>query len=164
MLQMMESLVAESESIREGIGQTVVRNLKVMARMGVIFEDADAPPVSRVSSACRRPFLGRISAAAQRESAPPCGKVRCLRSRFGRIEIAFHANFLANIFEQLQRSLERTSSAKFAAINSSPSLAGNLLAQIERARVWLRAACLKLATAAASSPPIPSTGSPSISR
>jgi polysaccharide pyruvyl transferase WcaK-like protein len=39
MLQMMESLVAESESIREGIGQTVVRNLKVMARMGVIFED-----------------------------------------------------------------------------------------------------------------------------
>jgi polysaccharide pyruvyl transferase WcaK-like protein len=39
MLQMMETLVAERESIREGIGRTVVRNLKVMARMGVIFED-----------------------------------------------------------------------------------------------------------------------------
>jgi polysaccharide pyruvyl transferase WcaK-like protein len=39
MLQLMESLVAEAEFIREGIGQTVVRNLKVMARMGVIFED-----------------------------------------------------------------------------------------------------------------------------
>ena len=39
MLQMMESLVVETESIREGIGQTVVRNLKVMARMGVLFED-----------------------------------------------------------------------------------------------------------------------------
>jgi polysaccharide pyruvyl transferase WcaK-like protein len=39
MLQMMEALVAESESIRQGIGDTVVRNLKVMARMGVIFED-----------------------------------------------------------------------------------------------------------------------------
>jgi polysaccharide pyruvyl transferase WcaK-like protein len=39
MLEMMETLVAETESIREGIGQTVVRNLKVMARMGVIFED-----------------------------------------------------------------------------------------------------------------------------
>ncbi|HEY1424464.1 MAG TPA: polysaccharide pyruvyl transferase family protein [Candidatus Acidoferrum sp.] len=39
MLQMMECLVAEAESIREGVGQTVVRNLKVMARMGVIFED-----------------------------------------------------------------------------------------------------------------------------
>jgi polysaccharide pyruvyl transferase WcaK-like protein len=39
MLQMMETLVAETESIRQGIGDTVVRNLKVMARMGVIFED-----------------------------------------------------------------------------------------------------------------------------
>jgi len=38
-LQMMETLVAEADSVREGIGQTVVRNLKVMARMGVIFED-----------------------------------------------------------------------------------------------------------------------------
>jgi polysaccharide pyruvyl transferase WcaK-like protein len=40
MLQMMETLVAEAESVRDGIGQTVVRNLKVMARMGAIFEDA----------------------------------------------------------------------------------------------------------------------------
>jgi len=39
MLQMMETLVADSQSIRQGIGDTVVRNLKVMARMGVIFED-----------------------------------------------------------------------------------------------------------------------------
>jgi len=39
MLRMMETLVAEADSVREGIGQTVVRNLKVMARMGVIFED-----------------------------------------------------------------------------------------------------------------------------
>jgi polysaccharide pyruvyl transferase WcaK-like protein len=39
MLQMMQTLVAESESIRQGIGDTVARNLKVMARMGVIFED-----------------------------------------------------------------------------------------------------------------------------
>ena len=39
MLQMMEALVAEAGSVREGIGQAVVRNLKVMARMGVIFED-----------------------------------------------------------------------------------------------------------------------------
>jgi polysaccharide pyruvyl transferase WcaK-like protein len=39
MLQMMETLVSDAESIRIGIGDTVVRNLKVMARMGVIFED-----------------------------------------------------------------------------------------------------------------------------
>jgi polysaccharide pyruvyl transferase WcaK-like protein len=40
LLQIMETLVAERESVREGIGQTVVRNLKVMARMGVLLEDA----------------------------------------------------------------------------------------------------------------------------
>jgi polysaccharide pyruvyl transferase WcaK-like protein len=39
MLEMMERLVAEAEAVREGIGHTVVRNLKAMARMGVIFED-----------------------------------------------------------------------------------------------------------------------------
>ncbi len=37
---MMDTLVAEAESVREGIGKTVVRNLKVMARMGTFFEDA----------------------------------------------------------------------------------------------------------------------------
>jgi len=39
MLQMMETLVVEADAVRDGIGQTVVRNLKVMARMGVIFEE-----------------------------------------------------------------------------------------------------------------------------
>src|SRR6266852_6165247 len=40
LLQMMESLVREADSVRDGIGRTVVRNLKVMARMGTILEDA----------------------------------------------------------------------------------------------------------------------------
>ena len=40
LLHVMETLVREAESVREGIGQTVVRNLKVMARMANIFEDA----------------------------------------------------------------------------------------------------------------------------
>jgi polysaccharide pyruvyl transferase WcaK-like protein len=40
LLQIMETLVAETESVREGIGRTVVRNLKVMARMGTFLEDA----------------------------------------------------------------------------------------------------------------------------
>jgi polysaccharide pyruvyl transferase WcaK-like protein len=39
LLQMMEALVSEADSVREGIGRTVVRNLKVMARMGTILED-----------------------------------------------------------------------------------------------------------------------------
>lgn len=40
LLKIMETLVNEAEAVREGIGQTVVRNLKVMARMGAIFEEA----------------------------------------------------------------------------------------------------------------------------
>jgi polysaccharide pyruvyl transferase WcaK-like protein len=40
LLQMMETLFAEAESVREGIGRTVVRNLKSMARMGTFLEDA----------------------------------------------------------------------------------------------------------------------------
>jgi polysaccharide pyruvyl transferase WcaK-like protein len=40
LLQIMETLVAERDAVREGIGLTVVRNLKVMARMGVLLEDA----------------------------------------------------------------------------------------------------------------------------
>ena len=40
LLQIMETLVAEAETVQEGIGRTVVRNLKVMARMGTFLEDA----------------------------------------------------------------------------------------------------------------------------
>jgi polysaccharide pyruvyl transferase WcaK-like protein len=39
LLQIMEALVKESDSVRDGIGQTVVRNLKSMARMGTFLED-----------------------------------------------------------------------------------------------------------------------------
>jgi polysaccharide pyruvyl transferase WcaK-like protein len=40
LIQMMDTLVAEADSVRDGIGKTVVRNLKVMARMGTFLEDA----------------------------------------------------------------------------------------------------------------------------
>ena len=40
LLNMMETLVAEADSVRDGIARTVVRNLKVMARMGTFLEDA----------------------------------------------------------------------------------------------------------------------------
>jgi polysaccharide pyruvyl transferase WcaK-like protein len=40
LLQIMETLVAEQDAVRDGIGRTVVRNLKMMARMGVLLEDA----------------------------------------------------------------------------------------------------------------------------
>jgi polysaccharide pyruvyl transferase WcaK-like protein len=40
LLNMMETLIAEADSVREDIAKTVVRNLKVMARMGTFLEDA----------------------------------------------------------------------------------------------------------------------------
>jgi polysaccharide pyruvyl transferase WcaK-like protein len=40
LLHIMETLVRERDAVREGIGLTVVRNLKMMARMGVLLEDA----------------------------------------------------------------------------------------------------------------------------
>ena len=40
LIKMMDRLVAEADSVREGIGSTVVRNMKAMARMGTFLEDA----------------------------------------------------------------------------------------------------------------------------
>jgi polysaccharide pyruvyl transferase WcaK-like protein len=40
LLEIMETLVRARDEVREGIGRTVVRNLKMMARMGVLLEDA----------------------------------------------------------------------------------------------------------------------------
>lgn len=38
LIQIMETLIAEADSVRDGIGRTVVRNLKTMARMGWTLE------------------------------------------------------------------------------------------------------------------------------
>jgi len=40
LLDMMEKLAVEADSVREGVARTAVRNLKVMARMGTFLEDA----------------------------------------------------------------------------------------------------------------------------
>ncbi|HEY1423977.1 MAG TPA: polysaccharide pyruvyl transferase family protein, partial [Candidatus Acidoferrum sp.] len=40
LLNMMETLAAEADSVRDGIARTAVRNLKVMARMGTFLEGA----------------------------------------------------------------------------------------------------------------------------
>ncbi|HET8924819.1 MAG TPA: hypothetical protein VFN26_17700 [Candidatus Acidoferrum sp.] len=40
LLNMMETLAAEVDSVRDGVAKTAVRNLKVMARMGTFLEDA----------------------------------------------------------------------------------------------------------------------------
>jgi polysaccharide pyruvyl transferase WcaK-like protein len=66
LLQMMEALVREAESVREGIGRTVVRNLKVMARMGTLLEDT----VRRTY----REFPLRSGVRPWEEYLPPLGK------------------------------------------------------------------------------------------
>ena len=66
MLQMMETLVAEADSVRDGIGQTVVRNLRVMARMGVIFEDVVRRQYPE--------FALRSGARSWEEYLPPLGE------------------------------------------------------------------------------------------
>src|SRR3977135_2944730 len=40
LLHIMETMGRERDAVREGIGRTVVRNLKMMARMGVLLDDA----------------------------------------------------------------------------------------------------------------------------
>lgn len=40
MLEVLERLRNEADTVRDGIARTVVRNLKVMARMGVLLEQA----------------------------------------------------------------------------------------------------------------------------
>jgi hypothetical protein len=40
LIKMMDTLVAEADAVRDGIARAVVRNLKVMARMGTFLEDA----------------------------------------------------------------------------------------------------------------------------
>jgi polysaccharide pyruvyl transferase WcaK-like protein len=40
LLEVMETLVRERDAVRDAIGRTVVRNLRVMAKMGTILEDA----------------------------------------------------------------------------------------------------------------------------
>ena len=84
LLQIMETLVAERDAVREGIGRTVVRNLKMMARMGVLLEDAvrrqypEFPLRSGVLS--WEDYL----AAAQRKSFAACRALRYSPPPFSR--------------------------------------------------------------------------------
>ena len=70
----MERLAAEADAVRDGIGRSVVRNLKTMARMGVFLERAVHERYPEFPGAIGRARLGRISAAAQPESRAGCSK------------------------------------------------------------------------------------------
>src|SRR6266403_5680176 len=96
-----------------------------------------------MSLARRRTLLGRISSAAQRKSGPPRRNVRCLRSRHGRIEIIFMANFLQNIFDNLQRSADRVVLREVHGDQFVSKSGAELLRLIEAARQWLRSTEIK---------------------
>ncbi len=84
LLQMMEALVREADSVREGIGRTVVRNLKVMARMGTLLEDT----VRRTYPE----FPLRSGVLSWEEYLPPLNKpLRDLAERYDTSTIAQHS-------------------------------------------------------------------------
>jgi polysaccharide pyruvyl transferase WcaK-like protein len=84
LLQMMEALVREADSVREGIGLTVVRNLKVMARMGTILEDT----VRRTYPE----FPLRSGVLSWEEYLPPLSKaLRDLTERYDTNTVAQHS-------------------------------------------------------------------------
>jgi polysaccharide pyruvyl transferase WcaK-like protein len=84
LLQMMEALVREGDSVREGIGRTVVRNLKVMARMGTLLEDT----IRRTYPE----FPLRSGVLSWDEYLPPLGKtLRDLAERYDTSTIAQHS-------------------------------------------------------------------------
>ena len=68
--EVLESLARETESLREGIGRTVARNLRTMARMGIYFEEEvqrrypDFP--IRQGNACWEDYLPPLSPALRR--------------------------------------------------------------------------------------------------
>src|SRR5260370_6922260 len=102
LLKIMETLVAEAESVREGIGQTVVRNLKVIARMGTFLEDV----VPRTYPE----FPLRSGIFSWEEYLPPLGKnLIQLAERYDSAPAAlaafrlfFKPNFLETIFPHPQ--------------------------------------------------------------
>jgi len=91
---MMETLVAEADSVRDGVARTAVRNLKVMARMGKFLEEA----VRRAYPE----FPLRSGVFSWEEYLPPLSKnliqlaerLRLFVGRARRSSLILHANFL----------------------------------------------------------------------
>jgi hypothetical protein len=149
----MEALVRDEDSIREAIRVTVVRNLKVMARMGVFPGEGSAHALSRICRAHRRASLGGIFAAAfsrgcARSSTP-------MSPRHRRCGSAGHSNhkhdergdgnsvtFLERIFENLRRAASQPVLQEARAEGIVSVTGAELLALTADARAFLRAAGL----------------------
>ena len=84
LLQMMETLIRDTELVREGIGRTVLRNLKVMAHMGTILEDAVRHTYPE--------FPLRSGILSWEDYLPPLSKtLRQLADRYDSSELAQHS-------------------------------------------------------------------------
>ena len=84
LLHMMEALVREADSVREGIGRTVIRSLKAMARMGIILEDTVRSTYPE--------FPLRSGVLSWEEYLPPLSKtLRDLADRYDGGAIAQHS-------------------------------------------------------------------------
>jgi polysaccharide pyruvyl transferase WcaK-like protein len=84
LLQLMEALVREADSVREGIGRNVVRNLKVMARMGTLLEDAVRHTYPE--------FPLRSGVLSWEDYLPPLNKtLRELAERYDTVSVSQHS-------------------------------------------------------------------------
>ena len=73
LLAALETLATQGERIADGIARTVVKNLKVMARMGVFFEEEVQRRYPEFLHAHGRLELGGLSSADERLTAPVGG-------------------------------------------------------------------------------------------
>jgi len=101
LLQIMETLVAEADSVRDGIARTVGRQSKSYGAHGNDFGRRSATPVPRVSSAERRAQLGRISAAVGRDFVATRRTLRYFGRRYGRGALTADAEFPGNNFQPI---------------------------------------------------------------
>ena len=91
------ALDAEAEEIRDAMGRTVARNLRMMARMGVYFEERVAQAISGVSDSHGRARVGGVSSAA---------RPGALQAARGSQRSAGRMTFLERIFARLERAAD----------------------------------------------------------
>ena len=103
LLAALETLATQGERIADGIARTVVKNLKVMARMGVFFEEEVQRRYPEFPDAHGRMELGRLSAAHELLAAPVGGGLQLKGSRSRNT-----MPFVGEIFSQLKAAADTT--------------------------------------------------------
>ncbi len=134
LLVALETLATQGERIADGIARTVVKNLKVMARMGVYFEEEVQRRYPEFPDAHRRVELGRVSPAHERLASPVGGGLQ-LNSQILRYEK--HAICRGNIFATQGRVGHQGAPGNPRRPSHGRDRAANLLELIGKARTFL---------------------------